>query len=366
MIVKNEENCLENCLNSVSGIVDEIIIVDTGSEDRTKEIAAKYTDKIFDFVWVDDFSAARNYSFSKATKDYCMWLDADDIIPGESKRVFLEMKNSLKQNIDVVFMPYCYEFTEDGRIVRSIARERVIKRMKSGMWMYPVHEILDTSGESIFCEAAIYHTKKIVRHDKYFKIIEDLVEKGNVDPRILYYHAMELYERKCVDESIASFRNFFKNGGGESAYCFLACRMLHDLYINKKQYKEALETSMKHLEKCIHRSEFCCQLGYFYANVMNDINEAVYWFEQAVNCPYPTDRKDYSNIESDFYYCIPYFELGNAYCIQERYEEGLSCFVKAAEYNENHPEIQEALKKVCMVLFKTENTEMVISALKQR
>ena len=80
MIVKNEEKVLARCLESVKDIVDEIIIVDTGSNDKTKEIAYRYTQNVYDFEWAQDFSAARNYSFSKATKDYQMWLDADDII----------------------------------------------------------------------------------------------------------------------------------------------------------------------------------------------------------------------------------------------------------------------------------------------
>ena len=60
MIVKNEEKVLGRCLDSAKEIADEIIIVDTGSTDRTKEIAAEYTEKIYDFKWNDDFSAARN------------------------------------------------------------------------------------------------------------------------------------------------------------------------------------------------------------------------------------------------------------------------------------------------------------------
>ncbi len=70
MIVKNEEKVLGRCLDSIADLMDEIIIVDTGSTDRTKEIAKKYTEHIYDFEWIDDFSAARNFSFSKATKDY--------------------------------------------------------------------------------------------------------------------------------------------------------------------------------------------------------------------------------------------------------------------------------------------------------
>ena len=78
MIVKNEEKVLGRCLDSAKEIADEIIIVDTGSTDRTKEIAAEYTEKIYDFEWNDDFSAARNESFRKATKDYCGTRTAKD------------------------------------------------------------------------------------------------------------------------------------------------------------------------------------------------------------------------------------------------------------------------------------------------
>ena len=67
MIVKDEEDVLGRCIDSVKSIVDEIIIVDTGSVDATKDIAKSYTDKVYDFKWIDDFSAARNFSFSKAT-----------------------------------------------------------------------------------------------------------------------------------------------------------------------------------------------------------------------------------------------------------------------------------------------------------
>ena len=67
MIVKNEEAVLDRCLSSIADLMDEIIIVDTGSTDGTKEIAGRYTDRIYDFPWKNDFSAARNFSFSRAT-----------------------------------------------------------------------------------------------------------------------------------------------------------------------------------------------------------------------------------------------------------------------------------------------------------
>ncbi|WP_306481128.1 glycosyltransferase family 2 protein [Bacillus toyonensis] len=79
MIVKNEESSLGQCLQSIEGVPDEIIIVDTGSTDKTKEIALKWTSHVLDFEWINDFAAARNFAFQHATMDYILWLDADDV-----------------------------------------------------------------------------------------------------------------------------------------------------------------------------------------------------------------------------------------------------------------------------------------------
>lgn len=78
MIVKNEESNLSRCLDSVKDIVDEMVIVDTGSTDRTKEIALSYDAKVYDFEWIDDFAAARNYGIDRATGEWILVLDADE------------------------------------------------------------------------------------------------------------------------------------------------------------------------------------------------------------------------------------------------------------------------------------------------
>lgn len=106
MIVKNEEKILARCLDSVADLVDEIVIVDTGSTDATKKIAANYTDKIYDFTWVDDFSAARNFAFSKAEKDYIYTADADEVMDEENRKRFCELKEVLLPEIEIVQMKY--------------------------------------------------------------------------------------------------------------------------------------------------------------------------------------------------------------------------------------------------------------------
>ena len=80
MIVRDEQDNLPSCLSSVAGLFDEIVVVDTGSTDRTREIALEFGARVFDFVWVDDFAAARNAALARATGDYAFWLDADDVL----------------------------------------------------------------------------------------------------------------------------------------------------------------------------------------------------------------------------------------------------------------------------------------------
>lgn len=80
MITKNEENNLEECLKRLEGLEYEIIVVDTGSSDSSKDIASKYTNHVYDFQWCDDFSAARNFSISKATNDIVFIIDSDEFV----------------------------------------------------------------------------------------------------------------------------------------------------------------------------------------------------------------------------------------------------------------------------------------------
>lgn len=99
MIVKNEEKMLPGCLESVRGLVDEIIIVDTGSTDRTIEIAKSYGAKVHNFTWNDDFAAARNESLKHCTGKWILYLDADERIRPINNEKFKEEILKLPENI---------------------------------------------------------------------------------------------------------------------------------------------------------------------------------------------------------------------------------------------------------------------------
>ena len=143
MIVKDEEEVLKNCLDSIKKIVDEIIIVDTGSTDNTKNIAYKYTHKVYDFIWENDFSKARNYAISKATKDYILWLDADDYLNKESINRFKTLKSNINDEIDIYY--FLYEFNQN---YEPFYRERLFKNNGKLKFVGKVHEVIIPSGNN--------------------------------------------------------------------------------------------------------------------------------------------------------------------------------------------------------------------------
>ncbi len=98
MIVRDEEKNLPACLGSVRGLFDEIVVVDTGSQDRTREIAQEFGARVFDFVWVDDFAAARNAALARATGDYAFWLDADDVVDPAQRESLAELLAGISPN----------------------------------------------------------------------------------------------------------------------------------------------------------------------------------------------------------------------------------------------------------------------------
>ena len=144
MIVRNEEAVLGRCLDSVADLVDEIILVDTGSTDNTKAVAAEYAAKIYDFPWCDDFSAARNYAVSQAVGDYWLWLDADDVIEGENHEKLRKILEA--PEADMVFLPYWLSFDAAGTPQMISRRERIFRRSRGYRFTGAVHEAVVPSG----------------------------------------------------------------------------------------------------------------------------------------------------------------------------------------------------------------------------
>jgi tetratricopeptide (TPR) repeat protein len=141
MIVRDEERNLPACLDSIAGLFDEIVIVDTGSLDATKEIAQSFGARVFDFPWVDSFSIARNFALSKATGDYCFWLDADDYLE-PTERLKLERLISTLGSSSSAYVMHCACTFNGGQDIGIVNHVRLFPKLPTVCWEYRVHELL--------------------------------------------------------------------------------------------------------------------------------------------------------------------------------------------------------------------------------
>lgn len=337
MIVKNEEDTLARCLISVKDIVDEIIIVDTGSTDRTKEIAGLFTDKIYDFEWINDFSAARNYSFSKATKEYILWLDADDILLEEDRMKLKELKRALDTSVDVVMMNYNYAFDDKGNVLLSHFRERMLKRSRNFRWNDPIHEFISFGGNIRNTDITITHKKTHANNRRNLIILENMLKEGKeFTPRNMFYYAREKFNVSEYDDAIEYFNKHLDSEKGLPADNITSCIHLAKAYRIKKDRKNMIKSLLRSFEYDTPRAEVCCLLGYYYKDT-EDYKRATFWFDLATKLNTPLSKWD--PVLHEYWGFVPCFEMGVCYFKLGNISEAIKYNDKAAEYKPGHPSI---------------------------
>ena len=141
MIVRDEQRNLPECLASARGLFDELIVVDTGSADRTAVIARSFGAHVTEFPWVDDFAAARNAALERATGDYACWLDADDRIPPVQQPKFRALLAGLRRGDEAAYVIRCAcDPDERGGGATVVDHVRLFPRRGDVRWDYRVHE----------------------------------------------------------------------------------------------------------------------------------------------------------------------------------------------------------------------------------
>lgn len=314
MIVKNEEKVLARCLDSIQSVVDEIIIVDTGSDDATKEIAKRYTDKVYDFAWIDDFSAARNYAFSKATMDYQMWLDADDVVPAGEAEKMKELKRTLPEDTDIVTMKYHVHFDNFDNPTMTSMRERLTKREKQYIWSDPVHECIPLIGNVHHADIAIEHRKEHTGEVSWRNInIYKNLEKQNhkFSPRQLYYYARELKDHNYYKKAAKYFKKFLDTKQGWREDNINACRELANCYKRLGKDDKCIKALLRSFEYDSPRSEAVCEIAYYYKE-KKEYKQAAQWFLIASKLEKP---ESYCFMSGDYWGYIPHIELCVCYSI---------------------------------------------------
>lgn len=292
MIVKNEEKVLERCLTSLQGIWDELVIVDTGSTDATKEIAARFTDKVYDFAWIDDFSAARNFAFSKAGCDYIYSADADEYLDETNRHRFQQLKAAIIPEIEVVQMWYVtpkeYNTTEN---FAKQYRPKLYKRLREPVWIDPIHEIVRMDPVVYDSDIEILHKPHDMHASRDFRIFEKHIKNGlRLSARLHTMYARELM-MSGSQEDLAAAKDYFEADMEESVAAGDVERLQEAVCVLCKAYRMAgnevgfLQIALDGIAS-VPCSEICTELGIFYYDKKNWA-EAAKWFRRAMESASP-------------------------------------------------------------------------------
>lgn len=155
MIVKDEEKNIERALSWAKDIAFEQIVVDTGSTDRTVEIAEKMGAKVYHFEWINDFSAAKNYAIEQATGNWIAFLDADEYISRQdAKKLFAILKKirsdpDMREKCLVLNIPLV-NVDENGNPTSVYDQERVFRNIPQARYKGKIHEMITLGSESVF------------------------------------------------------------------------------------------------------------------------------------------------------------------------------------------------------------------------
>ncbi len=284
MIVKNEQKVLQRCLESLKGLYEELIIVDTGSTDNTKNIASAYTNKIYNFVWIDDFSAARNFAFSLCTQQYIYTVDADEVLDETNRNKFLILKQNILPEIEIVQMYYVNSKNENSVYnFQKELRPKLFKRLREFVWIDPIHERVRLQPIVYDSDIEILHMPEGEHTNRDLSILTKLAQQGKVFSDTLFkMYARELFKAGTTQQLTKSkpyFLNALENNTlGEK-------RQICQIILSKIALTENnIHSFFKH---CISQktegitSEICYLLGeYFYTQ--NDIEEGLSWYQYAL------------------------------------------------------------------------------------
>ena len=284
MIVKNEEKILRRCLDSIKGLMDEIIIVDTGSTDNTRKIAEQYTEKVYDFEWIHDFSAARNFAFSKASCDYIYSADADEVVDKENYERFRQLKETLLPEIEIVQMYYGNQlsFGTIYNFDREL-RPKLFKRLRTFVWEEPIHEAVRISPVIYDSEITITHLPENSHAGRDLEAFRrQTQEEQRLSARLQNIYAKELFISGADEDFLKAEEYFTREADTDDlsmeqlkeAVCVIvkAARL-------RKDYLKMYRYAMKDIAS-EGVSEVCFELGEYYDEA-GICEEAAMWYYNA-------------------------------------------------------------------------------------
>ena len=216
MIVKNGEEHIAQTLEAAKQVCEDLVVVDTGSTDKTVEIAKSLGARVFHFEWCDDFSAARNEALRYVRGDWILWMDCGDLIPPASAEGFKALKKELKQRkeINYVWCNINRGITDEGVVVFKFNTPRVFRKSAKPRWTGAVHEYLEGSNENAMIWTDAWIDDPLAMNntptERNIKILQRLLDDGDTSPRTAFYYANELRDHKRWAEAIVAYEKFLE------------------------------------------------------------------------------------------------------------------------------------------------------------
>lgn len=292
LIAKNEEQNIPALFQSVEGCFDEIIFVDTGSTDKTIEVAKEWASKINTklnlqtFEWVNDFSEARNYAKSFVTTDFWAWLDLDDCLV--NKEAFIKWRDHSMEYADYWLATYDYATNEKNEVVCSFARERVHRTSKNGVWKYFIHEGIapvENSRTNYITTWKVRHrrTAADLEKDKSRNLNIFEKKKAYLDSRMLFYYGKELFEARKNVKACEILAQAITKPDLQLHDRILAMQYACYSYSACNDHETALQIAHQAILLDPKRAEFWCIIGDCYA-LKNQFSEALPAYAAAKSC----------------------------------------------------------------------------------
>lgn len=353
MIVKNEEDTLPGCLSSVKGLVDEIIVVDTGSTDKTIDIAKQHGALVFSFPWNNHFSDAKNYAIRKATKDWILWLDADEILPeSEKKKVIAaiasgEQPNAKQQHplgfrtpiknfitlhpremksgaIPFQQADYPIEYQRGANAYFISTTIRLFRNIPDLFFVGQIHELLNKDADM----SAIQQSDIIIHHYGYLRSKERLEQKKE-----LY---LQLGKEKAAKEQTPA-----------------SLVELSSLYFDRKEFNLARSCLQKAILLKQNVPEWYYNLAVIH-KYLGNIDAAEQVLRKAIFLP----QKEIELYINKNPYPFIFASLAEVFYKKRQFEDALFLFQKAKK--QQHPNstlIDEAIKKCQTKLQEKNNSQ---------
>jgi len=330
IIVNNAEEVLHQCLSHVKEICDEIIVVDTGSTDKTKEIAGQFTEKIYPFSLSNDHSFIKNFAFSQATMDYILWLDADDLLLTEDLEKFKTLKSNLDGSTDAVSMIYTIVGNNNTPSI-SHRRNHLVKRESNFKWVGHVDEYLDVKGKILSSEIVITHpTSDPAYSDRNLMIYESRLNSGDTfTSQDLYHFANTLKAHLKFRRAIMYYLEFLATQKGELEDRTLSYIQMAECYRNLEDLDKERETLALSMKYDAPRSNVACRFGDLYKS-NSEFKKAIQWYNIALHAE---GDIAYSTWYPHLQLCVCYWQIGEL-------DKSVEQNNKAKQYRPDDPKIK--------------------------